>query len=64
MKSGKTSNAKAGAASAQALKRETAKEERKIEAETGHDLKKGAERVEERARSAGIKDAAATQKIR
>jgi cell division protein FtsB len=62
MNSGETSNAKAGTASARALKRETAKEERRIEAETGHDLKKGADRVEERARSAGVKDAAATQK--
>lgn len=37
--------------SAAALKRETRKEERKVEQQKGSDLKKGAERFEERAMS-------------
>jgi hypothetical protein len=58
----KAANVKAADASAKALKRETGKEERKVEAETGHDLKKGSDRVEERARSAGVKGVASAQK--
>ncbi|MEQ1950078.1 hypothetical protein [Mesorhizobium sp. CN2-181] len=52
----KASAAKADA-SAKSLMTETRKEERNVEAKTGRDLKKGADRVEERARSA---DAAST----
>jgi hypothetical protein len=46
-----------GKESARGLKRSTAKEERKIEAEKGSHLKKGAERFEERARSSDGKSA-------
>ena len=51
MQDKKASLAKAEA-SANSLRVEARKEERKVEAKTGHDLKKGADRVEERARSA------------
>lgn len=37
-------------------------EERKVEAETGHDLKKGADRFEERSKSSDGKSAGAKQK--
>jgi hypothetical protein len=40
-----------GKEAAAALKRETAREERKVEKQKGSDLKKGAERFEERAMS-------------
>lgn len=40
-----------GRESERAYREETRKEERKIEAEKGSDLKKGASRVEERSRS-------------
>jgi hypothetical protein len=51
MQDNKASASKAEA-SAKSLRAETRKEERKVEAKTGHDLKKGVDRVEERARSA------------
>ncbi len=47
----KTANKKDGREAAAGLKRETKKEERKVEAQKGSELKKGAERFEERAMS-------------
>lgn len=57
----KASVAKAEA-SAKSLLAEASKEERKVEAKTGHDLKKSADRLEERARSAGAKGSATGRK--
>ena len=51
-----------GKAAAAGLKKETAKEERKVESRTGRDLKKGAARVEERSRSSDGKSAGEKQK--
>lgn len=42
---------KAGKESGEAYRREAAKEERKVEAEKGSELKKGGARVEERSKS-------------
>jgi len=50
-----------GKESARGLKRNTAREEQKIEAEKGSDLKKGAERFEERARSSDGKSSGKKQ---
>lgn len=44
---------KAGKDSAEGLHRAAREEERKVEAEKGSDLRKGSDRFEERARSAG-----------
>jgi hypothetical protein len=54
-------NAK-GAAAGAGLRREAAKEEREVEREKGSHLKKGAERFDERSRSAGSGGAEKTQK--
>ena len=51
----------AGKEGAKDLRKATAKEERKIEAAKGSDLKKGAERVEERSRSSDGKSAGSKQ---
>jgi len=53
---------KAGEEAAQGLRKATAKEEAKIESETGHDLAKGADRFEERSKSSDGKSAAEKQK--
>lgn len=58
----KTLKSNAGASAAKDLIRETKKEERKVESETGRPLKKGAARVEERSRSSDGKSAGAKQK--
>ncbi|MDI6027085.1 hypothetical protein QBK99_12890 [Corticibacterium sp. UT-5YL-CI-8] len=50
-----------GKQAAEGLKQETLKEERKVEAETGHDLKKGEKRFEERSKSSDGKSAGAKQ---
>ncbi len=50
-----------GKESARGLRRNTIKEEQKIEAEKGSDLKKGAERVEERSQSSDGKSAGEKQ---
>lgn len=47
----KTADKQDGRKAAASIERETRKEERKIEARKGSDLKKGAERFEERAMS-------------
>ncbi|MEI5677785.1 MULTISPECIES: hypothetical protein [unclassified Mesorhizobium] len=51
-----------GKAAAKGLKQATAKEERKVEAKTGSDLKKGEKRFEERSRSSDGKSAGTKQK--
>jgi hypothetical protein len=51
-----------GKQAAKGLKQAAAKDERKTEAETGHPLKKGAARFEERAKSSDGKSAGAKQK--
>jgi hypothetical protein len=51
-----------GKAAAEGLERAAARDERKTEAETGHDLKKGAGRFEERAKSSDGKSAGAKQR--
>lgn len=51
-----------GKKAASGLKRATAKEERKVEAKTGKDLKKGAARVTERSKSSDGKGLGAKQK--
>ncbi|NGN41189.1 hypothetical protein G6N74_08945 [Mesorhizobium sp. CGMCC 1.15528] len=51
-----------GKAAAKGLKQATAKEERKVEAKTGRDLKKGEKRFEERSRSSDGKSAGTKQK--
>lgn len=50
-----------GKAAAAGLQDAAAKEERKVEAEKGSDLKKGADRFEERSRSSDGKSAGAKQ---
>ena len=50
-----------GRESASGLKQATQQEERKIEARQGHDLKKGAERFEERSKSSDGKSPGAKQ---
>ena len=52
---------RAGREAASGLKKSTEKEERKVEAEKGSDLKKGAKRVEERSRSSDGKDPGSKQ---
>ena len=61
MQDNKVSTAKAEA-SAKSLMAAVGKEERKVEAKTGHDLKKGADRLQERAKSAGANGSATGQK--
>ena len=51
-----------GERAAQGLRDATAKEEAKIERKTGHDLAKGADRFEERSKSADGKSAEDKQK--
>lgn len=51
-----------GKEAAKGLRQATAKDERKTEAEMGHDLKKGAARFEERSKSSDGKSAGAKQK--
>ncbi len=51
-----------GKAAAKGLKQATAKEERKVEAKTGSELKKGEKRFEERSRSSDGKSAGTKQK--
>lgn len=53
-----------GRAAARGLRKATAEEERKVEAETGRDLKKGKDRFEERSRSSDGKSAGAKQHLR
>ena len=53
---------KAGEEAAADLRQATKKEEAKIESETGHDLAKGADRFEERAKSSDGKSAVEKQK--
>ncbi|MBD0414616.1 hypothetical protein [Oryzicola mucosus] len=50
-----------GKQAAEGLRQETLKEERKVEAETGHDLKKGEDRFEERSKSSDGQSAGAKQ---
>ncbi|WP_027145750.1 hypothetical protein [Mesorhizobium sp. WSM3626] len=51
-----------GKQAATGLKQAAAKDERRTEAETGHPLKKGADRFEERSKSSDGKSAGAKQK--
>ena len=51
-----------GKESARGLRRATAREERKIEAEKGSDLKKGEKRFEERSKSSDGKSAGEKQR--
>lgn len=53
---------KAGREAGEAYRREAAKEERKVEAEKGSDLKKGAARVDERSKSSDGKSVGAKQR--
>ncbi|MBL0374021.1 hypothetical protein JJB09_18530 [Rhizobium sp. KVB221] len=53
---------KAGKESARGLRKATAAEERKVEAEKGSELKKGADRVEERSQSSDGKSAGEKQR--
>lgn len=50
-----------GREAARGLKKETRKEEKKVEAKKGSDLAKGADRVEERSRSSDGKSAGSKQ---
>jgi hypothetical protein len=51
-----------GKQAAKGLKSATSKEERKVEAQTGHDLKKGEKRFDERSKSSDGKSAGAKQR--
>lgn len=51
-----------GKAAAKGLRQAAAKDEKKVEARTGHDLKKGEKRFEERSRSSDGKSAGTKQK--
>lgn len=51
-----------GKQSAKGLRQAAAREERRTEAESGHPLKKGAERFEERSKSSDGKSAGAKQR--
>jgi len=51
-----------GRQASEGLKQAAKQEERKVEAETGRDLKKGEERFEERSRSSDGKSAGTKQK--
>lgn len=53
---------KKGEEAAKGFRKETIVEERKVEAETGKPLKKGAERFEERSKSSDGKSAGAKQR--
>jgi hypothetical protein len=53
-----------GKAAARGLKQATAKEEKKVEARKGSDLKKGEKRFEERSKSSDGKSAGAKQRQR
>jgi hypothetical protein len=55
-------SSKAGERAAQGLREATAREEAKNESKTGHDLAKGADRFEERAKSSDGKSAQEKQK--
>nr|WP_307148000.1 hypothetical protein [Rhizobium tibeticum] len=57
----KSSTSEGGRQSASALRKETRKEERKVEERKGSALSKGAERVEERSRSSDGKSAGQKQ---
>ena len=50
-----------GKEAAKGLRKAAAREEKKVEAETGHDLKKGEERFEERSKSSDGKSAGSKQ---
>lgn len=50
-----------GKEAAKGLRKAAAQEEKKVEAETGHDLKKGEERFEERSKSSDGKSAGSKQ---
>ena len=50
-----------GREAARGLKKETRKDEKKVEAQKGSDLAKGADRVEERSRSSDGKSAGSKQ---
>ncbi|APO78221.1 hypothetical protein AM571_PC00483 (plasmid) [Rhizobium etli 8C-3] len=52
-----------GRQAARGLRKSTAKEEKKIEAEKGSDLAKGAERFEERSKSSDGKSAGKKQRL-
>ncbi len=52
-----------GKEAARKLRKETRKEEEKVEARMGHDLKKGGERFEERSRSSDGKSAGTKQDL-
>lgn len=54
----------AGKAAANALLKEAGEEEKSVEAETGHPLKKGAARFDERSKSSDGKSAGSKQKSR
>lgn len=51
-----------GKEAARGLRKEAAKDERKVESETGQPLEKGADRFEERAKSSDGKSAGAKQR--
>lgn len=55
--SAERSQTSAGKEAAAGLRKESAREERKVEAEKGSDLRKGAERFDERSRSSDGKSA-------
>src|SRR5690348_6909311 len=55
-------SSKAGEQAAEGLRKATAKEEAKNESKTGHDLAKGADRFEERAKSSDGKSAEEKQR--
>ena len=61
METKKTISAK-GKAAAAGLRRSTAKEEKKVEAQTGKPLKKGKDRFEERSKSSDGKSAGTKQR--
>ena len=58
----KKETGKAGEEAGRSLREEAAKEERKVERETGQDLAKGADRFEERSKSSDGKSAEDKQK--
>jgi hypothetical protein len=62
MNNERKSSKAAGEQAAEGLREATAKEEAKNESKTGHDLAKGADRFEERAKSSDEKSAQDKQK--
>lgn len=52
-----------GKEAARGLRKSAAKEERKVEARTGHELKKGEDRFEERSKSSDGRSAGAKQRL-